>query len=237
MARDYRHGHGHKPGFTRKSQQTSHQLEKRSVSLIWGAGFLVSAVLLIGFFVTQHFVSNGAKSTDPAEQTIFQSAIALQAATSASIESVSEKLQPDIPEKEKPLATTEVSGHVVVPEDELVLAIERAMPKQHYSFYEGLSQTEVVVDVEPVSVKLDNPYYIQAGTFGSEAVALKEQKRLARLGQVVQVSALHKPNRTYYRLRVGPFDDRLTLNKRRNELRRIGLDTLLIKAKKSAMQH
>ncbi len=49
MARDYRHGHSNKKGFTRKSQQTSHQLEKRSVSLIWGAGFLVSAVFLIGF--------------------------------------------------------------------------------------------------------------------------------------------------------------------------------------------
>lgn len=229
MARDYRHGHSHKKGFTRKSQQTSHQLEKRSVSLIWGAGFLVSAVLLIGFFVTQHFVSKGAKSTVSAEKNIFQSAVALQEATVASIDEISQKLQPPQPEVFKKPIEPALSDSIV--ESDLSL-VEEGDSAQQYSFYQGLSQTEVIVDVEPISVKLDNPYYIQAGTFGSEAVALKEQKRLERLGQVLQVSALHKPNRTYYRLRIGPFDDRLILNKRRNELRRIGLDTLLIKAPK-----
>ncbi len=226
MARDYRHGHSNKKGFTRKSQQTSHQLEKRSVSLIWGAGFLVSAVFLIGFFVTQHFVSKGAKSTVPAEKTIFQSAVALQEATTESIAEMSQKLQP--PQPKKSIETT-LSASTV--EDELS-SVEESDPKQQYSFYQGLGQTEVVVDVEPISVKLDDPYYIQAGSFGSEAVAFQEKRRLARLGQVLEVSALHKPNRTYYRLRIGPFDDRLILNKRRNELRRIGLGTLLIKAPK-----
>ena len=234
MARDYRHGHSNKKGFTRKSQQTSHQSEKRSVSLIWGAGFLVSAVLLIGFFVTQHFVSKGVKSDLPAETTIFQSALALQEATTSSIAEISEKLQPPqpvLPKKqiETTLSASVVDGELSIPEDE-------SDSRQQYSFYQGLSQTEVVVDVEPISVKLDQPYYIQAGSFGSEAVALKEQARLARLGQVLQVSALHKPNRTYYRLRIGPFDDRLILNKRRNELRRLGLGTLLIKAPKPERQ-
>ncbi len=233
MARDYRHGHSNKKGFTRKSQQTSHQLEKRSVSLIWGAGFLVSAVLLIGFFVTQHFVSKGVKSTEPAEKTIFQSAVALQESTTATIAEVSQKLQPPQPEVlKKPIDITLSS--TIVEGDLSPVAEESSM--QQYSFYQGLSRTEVVVDVEPISVKLDTPYYIQAGTFGSEVVAFKEQKRLARLGQVLQVSALHKPNRTYYRLRIGPFDDRLVLNKRRNELRRIGLGTLLIKAPKPVQQ-
>ncbi len=233
MARDYRHGHSNKKGFTRKSQQTSHQLEKRSVSLIWGAGFLVSAVFLIGFFVTQHFVSKGAKSAVPAEKTIFQSAVALQEATTASIEEVSQKLQPPQPEVLKKTSETTLSASTI--EDDLSSEKE-SHSNQQYSFYQGLSQAEVIVDVEPISVKLDNPYYIQAGSFGSEAVAFQEQKRLARLGQVLQVSALHKPNRTYYRLRIGPFDDRLILNKRRNELRQIGLGTLLIKAPKPEQQ-
>lgn len=234
MARDYRHGHSHKKGFTRKSQQSPHQLEKRSVSLIWGAGFLVSAVLLIGFFVTQHFVSNGAKSAEPAEKTIFQSATDLQIATTESVAEISEKLQPPKPEvAKKPIEATLEDSTV---EDELSPE-EEGRSAKHYSFYQGLSQTEVIVDIEPISVKLESPYYIQAGSFGSEAMALKEQKRLARLGQIVQVSALHKPNRTYYRLRIGPFDDRLILNKRRNELRRIGLGTLLIKAPKVAQQY
>lgn len=230
MARDYRHGHSNKKGFTRKSQQSSHQLEKRSVSLIWGAGFLVSAVLLIGFFVTQHFVSKGVKSAVPAEKTIFQSAVDLQEATTSSIAELSEKLQPPQPEAPKKPIETTLSASTI--EDDLPSEEEKSLSKPQYSFYQGLSQTEVVVDVEPIAVKLDNPYYIQAGSFGSEAVAFQEKRRLARLGQVVQVSALHTPNRTYYRVRVGPFNDRLILNKRRNELRRIGLGTLLIKAPK-----
>jgi cell division protein FtsN len=228
MARDYRHGHSPKKGFTRKSQQTSHQSEKRSVSLIWGAGFLVSAVLLIGFFVTQHFVSKGAKSAVPAEKTIFQSAVALQEATTASIAEISQKLQP--PKSDLPKKSSETILQASIVEDDLSAVEDKSHSGHQYSFYQGLSQTEVIVDVEPISVKLDTPYYIQAGSFGSEAVAFKEQKRLEKLGQVLQVSALHKPNRTYYRLRIGPFDDRLILNKRRNELRRIGLGTLLIKA-------
>jgi cell division protein FtsN len=235
MARDYRHGHGQKPGFTRKSQQTSHQLEKRSVSLIWGAGFLVSAVLLVGFFVTQHFVSQGAKSTDPAEQTIFQPSVPIQIQTKAPakppIESSSQPLQPEAQAQTTPLATPVASDAVTAPEEVSTETIkEDNVAMQHYSFYEGLGQTEVVVDVEPIAVKLESPYYIQAGSFGSEAVALQEQKRLKRLGQITQVSALHTATRTYYRIRVGPFENRLILNKRRNELRRIGLGTLLIRA-------
>lgn len=231
MARDYRHGPSHKKGFTRKSQQTPPPVEKRSVSLIWSAGFFVSAVLLIGFFVTQHFVSQGVKSDVVAEKTIFQSAVALQEATTASIADISEKLQPPQPQSSSiAKKQLELPSSETVHEAEPVDAKKPAEQRQHYSFYQGLSKTEVVVDVEPISVKLDHPYYIQAGSFGSEAVALQEQRRLAKLGQIVEVSALHQPNRTYYRLRVGPFEDRLVLNKRRNELRKIGLGTLLIKA-------
>jgi hypothetical protein len=194
-----------------------------------GGGFFSFGRVLNWFFVTQHFVSKGAKSAVPTEKTIFQSAVDLQEVTSSSIAEMSEKLQPPQPElPKKPIETT-LSASAV--EEELSSGKEKGS-KQQYSFYHGLGLTEVIVDVEPISVKLENPYYIQAGSFGSEAVAFQEQKRLARLGQVVQVSALHKPNRTYYRIRVGPFNDRLILNKRRNELRRIGLGTLLIKAPK-----
>lgn len=220
MARDYRHGHGQKQGFTRKSQQGGRPIEKGSVSLIWGAGFFVSAVVLVAFFVTQHFMVKGAKSTAPAENNIYQAAVELQEQTSKSIEAVSQQLQPK---------SVKIVEEVTVSPAKEPIAHDGVL-EQQYTFYQGLSQTEVVVDAEPIPVKLENPYYIQAGTFGSEAVAKQEQARLERLGQILQISVLHQKNRTYYRLRVGPFDDRLILNKRRNELRELGLDTLLIKA-------
>lgn len=223
MARDYRHGHGihSKKQFQRKSQTTSKPgvNNRSSVPIIWAGGFLVSAVLLVGFFVTQHFVSQGAKSDKPAETSIFKAAKELKEQTEDAVQGVSEKLQP------KPVVVEAVN----IQTDENVMEIE---DKPSFSFYDGLGKMEVVVDAVPLSVALEQPYYIQAGTFGSERIAIKEQQRLARLGQALQLSVLTTKTRTYYRLRVGPFSDRLVLNKRRNELRRLGVDTLLVKAPK-----
>ncbi|BCN92459.1 hypothetical protein THMIRHAM_02440 [Thiomicrorhabdus immobilis] len=180
---------------------------------------MVSAVLLVGFFVTQHFVSQGAKADNPAETSIFKAAKDLKEQTEDAVQEVSEKLQP------KPVVVEAVN----VQTDENV---KEAEDKPSFSFYDGLGKMEVVVDAVPLSVALEQPYYIQAGTFGSEKIALKEQQRLAKLGQDLQLSVLTTKTRTYYRLRVGPFSDRLVLNKRRNELRRLGVDTLLVKAPK-----
>ncbi|WP_321325027.1 SPOR domain-containing protein [Thiomicrorhabdus sp.] len=224
MARDFRHGHGQhrKQTFQRKSQATpkSVQSGKSSVAKIWAGGFLVSIVLLIGFFVTQHFASQGVKSNQVTEKSIFSTATEIKEKAVESVQGVSAKLQP------KPVVVEAVKITPDKPEQ----ASTQEEPK--YSFYDGLGQMEVVVDAEPIPVALEQPYYIQAGTFGSEEIAKKEQKRLARLGQKVEISNLKTKVRTYYRLRVGPFTDRLVMNKRRNELRQLGVDTLLIKAPK-----
>lgn len=109
---------------------------------------------------------------------------------------------------------------------------KRAIKTIDYSFYNGLAETEVIVDIEPISIKLDSLYFIQAGTFSKEKHALIEQKRLKKFGQELDVSVFKTSRKIYYRLRVGPFDNRLEMNKKRNELRRLGVDTLLIKFKK-----
>ncbi|MEA1990353.1 MAG: SPOR domain-containing protein [Pseudomonadota bacterium] len=222
MARDFRHGHHHnKQQFQRKSQSSSQSVTngKSSVPMIWAGGFLVSAVLLIGFFVTQHFVSQSAKSEASAETSIFKVAKEIKEQAVEKVQEVSEKMQPK----------TVVVEAVNLQEDEGLTEVDQ---KPSYSFYEGLGQMEVVVDAVPLSVALKQPYYIQAGTFGSEKVAKQEQARLAKLGETLQISVLTTKKRTYYRLRVGPFVDRLVLNKKRNELRRLGVDTLLLKAPK-----
>lgn len=228
MARDYRHGHGQKQVFQRRSQQSSQEEDKRSVSLVWGAVFLVSAVILIGFFITQHFASKAASPEESTEKKLYQAAVEIKETTEAKIETVSKQLQP---KSVGPIMVNEV----VIPKVDgksVTDGVSEAAENQ-FSFYEGLGQTEVVVEVEPISVQLEHPFYIQAGSFGSEAVAKQELKRLAKFGLALELSPLHKPKRTYYRLRVGPFTDRLLLNKRRNELRQFGVDTLLIKAPKS----
>jgi len=224
MAQDFRHGHGRhrKPQFKRKSQQKSgaaSTVDKSSVPMIWAAGFLVSAVLLVGFFVTQHFVSQANQSSEPTEKSIFLAAKEIKEKAVESVEKVSEKLEP------QPVVVEAVQ---VEAEEQLVAVDEAPI----YSFYEGLAKTEVVVDAVPISIQLEQPYYIQAGTFGSERVALKEKSRLAKMGQELELSTYQGTKKLYYRLRVGPFTDRLELNKKRNELRRLGVDTLLVKAPK-----
>lgn len=223
MARDFRHGHGQhrKQTFQRKSQVASKSVTqgKSSVAMIWAGGFLVSALLLVGFFITQHFASQGVKSEKPVEKSIFTAAKEMQQQAVESVNEVSQKLQP------KPVVVEAIKFE----ED---LAKSSVPDKPSYSFYDGLGQMEVVVDAEPIPVALEQPYYIQAGTFGSEKVALSEQKRLLRLGQEVAISVLKTKTRTYYRLRVGPYSDRLAMNKKRNELRQLGVDTLLLKAPK-----
>ena len=218
MARDYRHGHSSKQGFQRKSQQGGGEEEKRSISFFWSLGFFLAIVVLVIYFTTQHFASNKASVVEPSDQSSFQAAIELKQDAAESIEKISQQLQP------KPIIVEEVA----MPTSKQIETSVEA--KKSYSFYQGLGQTEVIVEAEPISVQMKQPYYIQAGSFGSETVAKQELKRLRDRGQELQLSALHKRNRTYYRLRAGPFTDRLLMNKRRNELRRLGVDTLLIKA-------
>ncbi len=225
VARDYRHGYGRKPSFQRKSQQRANEPEKNSSFFILGVGALVSLLLVSGFFVVNHFILKGVKSSESTpSQTIFKTDSELKEATEELDERSSEIRQPE----------RIMVNEVVVPEsqDRVKQGEGEVLTQNHYSFYQGLSQTEVVVEAELISVELAQPYYIQAGSFGSEKAAMQEKKRLEKHGQILDVSALTKGSRTYYRLRVGPFTDRLKMNKRRNELRKLGVDTLLIKAPK-----
>ena len=229
MARDYRHGVQPKKAYQRKSQLnqteevTSEGLTGKQLSLLMVS---LGLVMFAGYLVVSHFMHAGVRSEK------------LQPKNNSPVETiapVSDALQ-----KHKVLAVSE--GSEVMPQKQ-PLAVEsqvvKALPapkvseKVHYTFYQGLAKTEVVVNAEPLPVKLSQPYFIQAGSFGSEVIAKQEQARLKRLGFQTQVSPLKTNNRTYYRLRLGPFFDRLQMNKRRNQLQAVGVDTLLIKAKAS----
>ena len=223
MTRDYRHGHGQKQAFQRKSQQDQpNKIEASGVS-VWVVGMVILIGFMFAFFVVNHFISQSNKPLEILEQEVFQ---------------VTSELKETLDINASPIVTVPQ-----VKAAEIVVSKEPSLDKKdsshadtshHYSFYHGLSQTEVVVEAELISVALTQPYYIQAGSFGSEKVAKQEQRRLEKHGQVLTVSALTKGSRTYYRLRVGPFKDRLVMNKKRNELRKLGVDTLLIKAPRTS---
>lgn len=215
MSRDYRYGHRPKNGFERKSQLPAAPEPRGGLGLkVWLFSGVVFAAMLGGFLIVQHFMVNQTYADQTAKSEIYTDSKTPPAETVQTL-------------KVEALSTP-ANNEVAAPS-----ADESSPSKPRYSFYQGLKETEVVVDAVPLSVALEDAYYIHAGTFGSEAVARKEQQRLANLGEAVELSVLQSGERTYYRLHVGPFHDRLAMNKRRNALRRLGVDTLLVKAPKN----
>lgn len=218
MARDYKHKNfTAKQPYQRKSQLQSKEEDQASpLKWVWLMAGVITVGLLGGFFIVQHFAHKGVKSGDSKPV--------------VSVEAQTKEVTGQEGEKTSDAGSGKGSENKVF-EAEVVPKKPEAEHKIHYSFYKGLAKTEVVVNAVPISVELPSPYYIQAGTFTERDAALKEQKRLAQFGQVLQMSSIEFKGRTYYRLRMGPFTDRLVMNRQRNELRKYGVDTLLIRAR------
>jgi len=226
LARDYRHGVQPKKAYQRKSQLNQPEaaaaegLTGKQLSLLMVS---LGLVIFAGYLVVSHFMHAGVRSEKLQPRDHADKAQTVQSTP------VSQKSEPTEPSVER---SQKAQDKVPATEKKVVeaLPVPKAPEKVHYTFYHGLAKTEVVVDAEPLPVKLPQPYYIQAGSFGSETVAKKEQARLKRFGFETQLSSLKGEKRTYYRLRLGPFFDRLQMNKVRNQLRDVGVDTLLVKA-------
>lgn len=219
MSRDYRYGHqANKKGFQRKSQQKPSRKNNGKGSALTptkvGLGMVLMTLNILGvYLVVMHFMSQSSQEapTQPSEIYVAEPA--------KKVEETPKRLEVVALEQAE-AEQTDVAPHK---------ADESGAPR--YRFYQELKESEVVVDAQPISVKLDGQYFILAGTFGSQKVALKEQQRLAKFGQAVNLSEISHRGKLLYRLSVGPYEDRLALNKRRNELRGLGVDTLVIKSK------
>lgn len=214
--RDYRHGPSKRKPYQRRSQATAQSASsetKLGVKKLMLFVLLLTSVLFLGFWVAQHFSTQGVKSSteNSAEKPLSSSV------TQA----------PKPPLANQPQRAAQVAPIVV---ESLPMPTTEASESVQYTFYHGLAETEVVVDAEPIPVKLDVPYYIVAGAFSSESDALHEIERLQATESSVRLS-LFKTGR-YYRLRTEAFEDRLALNKMRNVLRSLGADTALMRAKK-----
>lgn len=180
---------------------------------------LLSAVLILAFFIVNHFQTKGIKNAEN------------------EVNIVGNLIDPPV-ELTTPVEEATSSHAMAVDQSEhnprtQFDSLASGLPEQavKFSFYKELKNAEVMVDAEPIPVKLSQPYYILAGTFRQESRALKEQVRLKKKGLLLKISKITSNNIDYYRLRMGPFNDRLKMNKKRNELRSLGVDTLLVRAK------
>ncbi|WKZ12661.1 MAG: SPOR domain-containing protein [Gammaproteobacteria bacterium] len=113
-----------------------------------------------------------------------------------------------------------------------------APPEKRFEFYEMLPNSEVIVpeegrDVRPgkTPVPLDTPgvYVLQAGSYGEFADADRVKAKLALLGIRSQIQEITVDERRYHRVRIGPIEDLAELNRNRGQLRKAGIDFLVIR--------
>jgi len=214
MARDYRHGPARKAGFQRKSQQGIQASDskntrtplttKRLVLLLLGLSLAVG----FGFYITNHFKQFGAKGQKLIEQP----------AALASHQ-----------EKQSQLASP-VEPAIVATHSEPDVSVEQQVPaRPSFRFYEDLPQLATVTDVEPLPLQLPEPLWIQAGSFRQLDQAQREQRRLSLEDRRMQIAPIDTENGQFYRIVIGPYSDRLALNKDSNNLRRLGADVRVVK--------
>ncbi|AEG32271.1 SPOR domain-containing protein [Thiomicrospira cyclica] len=219
MARDYRYGPAQKAGYQRKSQQAptpnNAQPSQRPLS---SKGFVwlilgLSLVLALGFYVTNHFKQHGPKS-QWSQDALRDEALALEALAHESTKPTESSAPAVVVE---PVATPEVAASVTEPS------------RPSFRFYEDLPRLATVTDVQPLPVQLPEPLWIQAGSFRHLEQAQREQRRLSTEDRVMQIAPIETANGKFYRIVIGPYTDRLKLNQHRNELRRFGADTRVVK--------
>jgi cell division protein FtsN len=88
-----------------------------------------------------------------------------------------------------------------------------------------------LASVEPTpAVKLPERFWLQAGSFATEADAENLKARLAFAGWQASVQQGTVPDKgTRFRVRLGPYDNTDELNRIRNDLTRNGFDVAVIK--------
>ncbi|HHJ16333.1 MAG TPA: SPOR domain-containing protein [Gammaproteobacteria bacterium] len=115
-------------------------------------------------------------------------------------------------------------------------------PKPRFDFYNLLPEMEVIVPEQEIrgtpthegvkQVEKPGIYLLQAGSFRSHKQADQLRARLALLGMETRIQTVSINNKqAWHRVRVGPYDNLRELNQARSELKKNGIDAILIRLK------
>lgn len=115
-------------------------------------------------------------------------------------------------------------------------------PAPRFDFYTLLPESEVVApEVEaykstPREAEDQPRYMLQVGSFRSNSDAKKQQERLKTLNyDNTRISEVKTASGdTWYRVQVGPYQDRRLLARAQNDLAKSGLDFMLLRLKDEA---
>lgn len=114
-------------------------------------------------------------------------------------------------------------------------------PRPRFDFYNLLPEMEVVIPEQEITgvkkegikqVEKPGTYLLQAGSFRSFDQADQLKARLAMLGLETRVDSVTTDNGEWHRVRVGPYKKLEDLNASRSQLKRNGIDAILIRLKK-----
>lgn len=141
------------------------------------------------------------------------------------------------PTVNKPVSSTSASQTAVKPADK---AVDQSAPR--FDFYTLLPESEVVAPEvaayksTPREAENQPRFMLQVGSFRSNADAKKQQERLKALNyDNTRISeAETATGDTWYRVQVGPYQDRRLLARAQNDLAKSGLDFMLLRLKDEA---
>ena len=107
-----------------------------------------------------------------------------------------------------------------------------------YDFYQMLPKFEVVVperekaeapDARPAPIERPGAYVLQAGSYHNFADADRVRAQLALLGVESKIQRVSVDNDTWHRVRIGPIEDLMELNRTRERLRQADIEALVIR--------
>jgi cell division protein FtsN len=150
------------------------------------------------------------------------------------------KPKPPEPKKQESVA---VSAEKPKPDSKTVSKKEPVIEEQstqaqsHYEFYDLLTKTEVTVPEvtayksTPRTEKLDKKYLLQAASFKNESDAEKMRAQLILAGLPnVHTNRSEGENGVWFRVRVGPFDNRTEMTKAHNKLAKMRISPMAVGA-------
>lgn len=116
-------------------------------------------------------------------------------------------------------------------------------PKPRFDFYNLLPEMEVMVPEQEIRgtptregvkrVEQPGTYLLQAGSFPSHKRADRLRAKLALLGLETRLQTVSVDgNKTWHRVRVGPYKNLTELNEARSLLKQNGIDAILIRLTK-----
>jgi cell division protein FtsN len=144
----------------------------------------------------------------------------------------------------RPNPNAQPTGEGDKPLVELAAGDSRAAPEQkkpRYDFYSVLPEIEVVIPDAELTAQSQKPpepvaagetavrMFLQVGSFGNSGDAESLKARMALLGVQAQVTPVKINDRTWHRVRVGPYTDARALEAAKRELAGANIEAIALR--------